>query len=53
MVRARYKGERGFERYVGWSVITKNLFSIARWQERKKRRRYAQGIRAAAEQAAE
>ena len=36
MARARYKGERGFQRYVGWSVITKNLFSIARWQERRK-----------------
>ncbi|HEX2665800.1 MAG TPA: ISNCY family transposase [Candidatus Acidoferrum sp.] len=35
--RAFYKGERGFQRYVGWSVITKNLFSLARWQERKKR----------------
>ena len=32
MVRALYKGEHGFQRYVGWSVITKNLFSIARWQ---------------------
>ncbi len=39
MLRAMYKGERGFERYVGWSVITKNLFSIARWQERRKRNR--------------
>ena len=39
MLRARYKGEHGFERYVGWSVITKNLFSLARWQERRKRRR--------------
>jgi IS5 family transposase len=37
MRRAFYKGERGFQRYVGWSVITKNLFSLARWQERKKR----------------
>jgi IS5 family transposase len=37
MLRATYKGDRGFQRYVGWSVITKNLFSIARWQERKKR----------------
>ena len=37
MWRAFYKGERGFKRYVGWSVITKNLFSLARWQERKKR----------------
>jgi hypothetical protein len=37
MVRATYKGERGFERYVGWCVITKNLFSIARYQERRRR----------------
>jgi IS5 family transposase len=36
MARARYKGDRGFQRYVGWSIITKNLFSIARWQERRK-----------------
>jgi hypothetical protein len=38
MLRAMYKGDRGFQRYVGWSVITKNLFSIARCQERKKRK---------------
>ncbi len=37
MLRATYKEERGFRRYVGWSVITKNLFSIARWQERRKK----------------
>jgi IS5 family transposase len=37
MARATYKGERGFERYVGWCVITKNLFSIARDQERRRR----------------
>jgi len=30
MLRATYKGEPGFQRYVGWSIITKNLFSIAR-----------------------
>lgn len=39
MKRASYKGDPGFKRYVGWSVITKNLFSIARWQERRKKRR--------------
>jgi len=33
MVRATYKGEPGFHRYVGWSVITKNLCAIARWQK--------------------
>ncbi|HVH71581.1 MAG TPA: ISNCY family transposase [Candidatus Dormibacteraeota bacterium] len=37
MRRASYKGERGFKRYVGWCVITKNLFSIARFKESKKR----------------
>jgi transposase, IS5 family len=39
MLRAMYKGERGFQRYVGLSVITKNLFSIARCQERRKRKK--------------
>ena len=45
MWRATYKGEWGFQRYVGWCVISKNLFSIARWQERRKlkRRSHAQG----------
>ena len=38
MRRATYKGDPGFKRYVGWCVITKNLFSIARWQERQKKR---------------
>src|ERR1700686_4572331 len=37
MRRATYKGEPGFQRYVGWCVITKNLFSIARQQERRRR----------------
>ncbi len=43
MVRATYKGEPGFQRYVGWSVITKNLCAIARWQKGRilKRRRRA------------
>ena len=35
MRRATYKGEPGFQRYVGWCVITKNLFSIARYQARR------------------
>jgi IS5 family transposase len=35
MWRATYKGGHGFERYVGWCVITKNLFSIARYQQRR------------------
>jgi IS5 family transposase len=35
MRRATYKAEPGFQRYVGWCVITKNLFSIARFQARQ------------------
>jgi IS5 family transposase len=35
MRRATYKGEPGFQRYVGWCVITKNLFSMARFQARQ------------------
>jgi len=30
MVRATYKGEAGFKRYVGWTVIGHNLVSLAR-----------------------
>jgi IS5 family transposase len=37
MARATYKGEPGFQRYVGWSVIAKNLVSIARFLERRKK----------------
>jgi IS5 family transposase len=37
MLRATYKGDPGFQRYVGWSVITKNLFSIARYWARRRR----------------
>ena len=37
MLRATYKGDPGFQRYVGWSVITKNLFSIARFLVRRRR----------------
>ena len=36
MVRATYKGDHGFKRYVGWCVITKNLVSIARTRMRGK-----------------
>ena len=34
MMRARYKGDTGFKRHVGWSVITSNLVSIARAQRK-------------------
>jgi IS5 family transposase len=30
MKRARYKGEAGFERYVGWCIIVQDLVAIAR-----------------------
>jgi IS5 family transposase len=36
MRRATYKGALGFQRYVGWCVITKNLFSIAREQAHRR-----------------
>lgn len=36
MLRASYKGERGFERYVGWCVIAHNLVSIAREHTRRR-----------------
>jgi IS5 family transposase len=37
MLRATYKGEQGFDRYVGWSVIAQNLVSIARVQSRRRK----------------
>jgi IS5 family transposase len=30
MKRARYKGDAGFQRYVGWCIITQNLVAAAR-----------------------
>jgi IS5 family transposase len=36
MVRATYKGEAGFQRYVGWCVISQNLVSMARTLEQRK-----------------
>jgi transposase, IS5 family len=36
MLRATYKGDTGFQRYVGWSIITKNLFSLARWRVQRR-----------------
>jgi IS5 family transposase len=37
MVRATYKGERGFDRYVGWCIIAQNLVSIARTDVRRRK----------------
>ena len=36
MRRATYKGDEGFQRYVGWCVITQNLVSMARTLVRRK-----------------
>ena len=41
MVRAFYKGDQGFQRWVGWSVITNNLVAIARTTRKRERRRSA------------
>ncbi len=30
MKRARYKGDAGFQRYVGWCIIVQDLVAIAR-----------------------
>ena len=38
MVRATYKGEQGFKRYVGWSVIGHNLVSLTRTLARRRAR---------------
>ena len=37
MLRATYKGDRGFKRYVGWCVISQNLISIARTKRKKEK----------------
>jgi hypothetical protein len=34
MLRARSKGDTGFKRHVGWSIITNNLVSMARAQRK-------------------
>jgi len=36
MKRARYKGEAGFQRYVGWCIITQNLVVMARHSHKVK-----------------
>ncbi len=37
MERASYKGDKGFQRHVGWSVIANNLVNIARAREIRRR----------------
>lgn len=39
MARACYKGDHGFRRAVGWSVIANNLVMIARFERRQERKR--------------
>ena len=36
MMRATYKGDTGFQRYVGWCVISQNLVSVARTLQQRK-----------------
>ena len=38
MKRARYKGEAGFQRYVGWCIIAQNLVAVARTGRKTKAR---------------
>jgi IS5 family transposase len=38
MLRATYRGDAGFKRYVGWCVITQNLVSMARTLVRREAR---------------
>ena len=40
MVRAFYKGDYGFQRWVGWSVITHNLVSIARAERKRQQKKH-------------
>lgn len=47
MARAHYKGDRGFKRQVGWSIIANNLVSIARVRKKRKAEHDAQTKRAA------
>lgn len=48
MVRAMYKGDVGFKRHVGWSVIANNLVSIARVQTQRKAAEHAAKTKRAA-----
>lgn len=48
MARAHYKGDRGFKRFVGWSVIANNLTRIARTRAQRKAKTHAQEAKRAA-----
>jgi IS5 family transposase len=45
MERAFYKGNAGFKRFVGWSVISQNLVSVARVLSRRKARQDATQVK--------
>ena len=47
MERAVYKGDNGFQRHVGWSVIANNLVNIARAREIRKGKQDAEVRKAA------
>ena len=47
MLRAFYKGDRGFKRYVGWSIIANNLVSIARVRRKRETQKDARKKKAA------
>ena len=44
MARARYKGGSGFRRFVGWSVISQNLVSLARVLSRRRTKQDASQV---------
>jgi hypothetical protein len=48
MDRAHYKGDVGFKRYVGWSIIANNLTRIARMRAQRKVHSHAQEAKRAA-----
>jgi hypothetical protein len=41
MERAHYKGDAGFSRFVGWTVIGQNLVSMARTETRREAKQSA------------
>jgi IS5 family transposase len=48
MDRAHYKGDVGFKRYVGWSIIANNLTRVARTRAQRKAQSHAQEAKRAA-----
>ena len=48
LLRASYKGDWGFKRYVGWGIVTHNLVSVARARARRAARQDARKTNSAA-----